>query len=256
MTSWVAKVGVTFKSVDWFVPPYMKGGVIRKLAVDIDSAPTDSKHLALEMGLRRMYSPRYLAAMFLERYRKVDPVRDFAIPIREGIEASAFGLDHAAVATVLPVLEGVLRRLAIAGGRDLGNGTRKLVDEIERRAEHERRALAQAGGETVIANGGLVERIDMLEQLRDFMRDRLLVGTNKYTGIDELNRHGILHGVFGNYGVETNFQKLVSFLDGLVFSIAPSLAPDETTESRRFATYLNELSGMRKLRPTFGDGSG
>jgi hypothetical protein len=47
-----------------------------------------------------------------------------------------------------------------------------------------------------------------------------LAGTAKYTGINSLNRHGILHGIFGGYGVEANFQKLVSSLDGLVFFIS------------------------------------
>jgi hypothetical protein len=256
MSSWVGLVGVAFKSVDWFVPPYMKGGVIRTLATNIGAATPEKKHEVLEAGLRRLYSHRYLAVMYLERYRRVEPVKDFALQIREAIEASAFGLDHAAVSTILPVVEGVLRRLAIAEGRDVGKGTRKLVQEIEALAERERRHLAQSGGEAVLTNGAFVERIDMLDQLRDFMRDRLLVETSNYDGYDDLNRHGILHGIFGAYGVETNFHKLISFLDGLLFFISlgksgiSCFAPDETDESRKLAAYLQELSRPRKFRPS------
>jgi hypothetical protein len=219
MTSWVSVAGVAFKSVDWFVPPYMQCGVIRKLAEDIKADAQDKKHAVLEAGLRRLYGPNYLAAMFLERYRTVEPVQEFAVQIREAIEASAFGLDHAAVATLLPVLEGVLRRMALANGRDIGSGTKKLVDEIGQMAEGERRHLAHSGGSADPANGALVERVDMADQLRDFMRDRLLVGTAYYAGINHLNRHGILHGIFGDYGVEANFHKLISFLDVLTFFI-------------------------------------
>jgi hypothetical protein len=232
--------GATFKSVDWFVPPYMQGGVIRTLAADIEAVSNGQKHAVLEAGLRRLYGPAHLAAMLLERYRKVELVRDFAIQIREAMEASAFGLDHAAVAALLPVLEGVLRRLALADGRNVGSGTKKLVDEIEQLAERERRALAQSQGNAMPGmSDALVERIEMLEQLRDFTRDRLLFPTAQYDGHNFLNRHGILHGIFGAYGVEANFQKLISFLDGLVFFISlgtsgiSCLAPDDTAESQQ-----------------------
>jgi hypothetical protein len=99
----------------------------------------------------------------------------------------------------------------------------------------------------------LVERIDMLEQLRDFLRDRLLVPTARYSGMNDLNRHGM----FGDYGVEANFQKLISFLDGLAFFISlgtsgiSCLAPDDTAESHQLALYLRRLSEARRSRPTF-----
>jgi hypothetical protein len=172
------------------------------------------------------------------------------------MEASFFGLDHAAVATLLPVLEGVLRRLALADGRDLGNGTRKLVDEIDKLAGRERRAMAQSSGTHPSATDALEERIDMLGQLRDFMKERLFIGTDRYDGIDNLNRHGILHGVFGEYGAAANFHKLISFLDGQVFFISlgksgiSCLGPNTTIESRKLALYFLGLSQARQLRPS------
>jgi hypothetical protein len=148
----------------------------------------------------------------------------------------------------------VLRRLALADGCDVGRGTKKLVDEIEQLAERERRALAQSQGTAMPGQSdALVERIDMLEQLRDFLRDRLLVPTARYSGMNDLNRHGM----FGDYGVEANFQKLISFLDGLAFFISlgtsgiSCLAPDDTAESHQLALYLRRLSEARRSRPTF-----
>jgi hypothetical protein len=46
----------------------------------------------------------------------------------------------------------------------------------------------------------------MLEVLRDFVRDRLLERTDSYSGLNELNRHGILHGIYGNFGEEITFS--------------------------------------------------
>lgn len=186
--------------------------------------------------------------MLLERYRKVTPVREFAAQIYEAIQAQALGLHHAAVATLLPVLEGVLRKLAHADGRDIGQGTQKLVEEVDRLAISERQASPDP-------RDAAMERIEMIEQLRDFMRDRLLMKTHSYSGINNLNRHGILHGVFDGYGASSNFQKLISFLDGLVFFTGfrtpgvSCFAPDDTIESRQLAQYLSGLSACQPLRP-------
>jgi hypothetical protein len=250
MESWVSRAGTTFKDLDWFVPPYMQGGVIRKLAAAIDAAPESQRHAILEVELRRLYGLEHLASMLLERYQKVDIVQDFAEQIGEAIEAHALGLDHAAVSTLLPVIEGILRKLAIAAGRDVGSGTKRLADEIEQMAERERGAMTNLPG-----NDALIERVHMLEQLRDFMRDRLLVRAADYEGLNNLNRHGILHGVFESYGAESNFQKLVSFLDGLTFFITLNtsgvscFAPDYGPESRTLALYFRGLAGVSQLRP-------
>ena len=44
------------------------------------------------------------------------------------------------------------------------------------------------------------ERLVVLEAFRDFVRDRLLQNTDRYVGLNEFNRHGILHGIFENFG--------------------------------------------------------
>lgn len=248
MGTWVARTGQVFESVDWFVPAYMQAGILTKLATDIAAAPQNEKASVLEKGLRRHYNPAYLAAMLLYRYRVVDHVREFAEQIRESIEAWAGGLDLAAVATLLPVIEGVLRKMAAVDGRDLGPGTRKVADEIDRMIDAER---ARTGDSP---NDATFERIEMLKQLCGFMRNRLLAKTSEYSGIDDLNRHGISHGIFLDYGKATNFLKLISFLDGLVFVISlrmsgvSCLAPDDTPSSRKLALYFVCLSSLRRLR--------
>jgi hypothetical protein len=40
------------------------------------------------------------------------------------------------------------------------------------------------------------------------VRDRLLQNTDRYVGLNEFNRHGILHGVFENFGQDINFLRL------------------------------------------------
>lgn len=252
MTTWVAAAGAVFMSVDWFVPPYFQGGALRRLAASVEAAAPDRRHAVLAQELPRLYTIHHLAAMLLGRYTSVPHVRDFGLQIREAIEASMLGLRHAAITTLLTAIEGTLRSYAAANGRDIGSGTRRLIDEMSTMALSQRAVIQKDSDEA------LIERAEMTEQLRDFLRERLLVNTNTYAGIGNLNRHGILHGIFHDYDADGNFEKLISFLDGLVFYFTLTtsgislFAPELTTESRRLAAYLGLLKEIGQHRPTAG----
>jgi len=86
----------------------------------------------------------------------------------------------------------------------------------------------------------------MLTGLRDFFAERLLKHTDDYDGLDQLNRHGILHGIFEKYGAAVNFLRLITLLDLLCFAMVlahggSSFAPDHTPESKRLADYYRTL---------------
>lgn len=115
--------------------------------------------------------------------------------------------------------------LALDRGADVGSGTKKLVDEVDALidAEHKR--------------GPFGERLAMLSAFRRFLAEKFLVATAKFDAEGDLNRHGILHGVFSDYGSIGNFYRLISFLDFLCFFVAMSrsgisvLAPAWTPET-------------------------
>lgn len=48
---------------------------------------------------------------------------------------------------------------------------------------------------------------------RDFLRNTLLTNTASFVGHRDLNRHGVLHGVFVNFGHKANFYILISILE-------------------------------------------
>jgi hypothetical protein len=122
--------------------------------------------------------------MFLDRYSKIIYVRDFSQHIDESIRAYFSGYRLVAVIALVPVLEGIVRRIAASNNRDIGQGTKKLNDEFQSFVEREMNSPNCYG-----------ERVVMLEVLRDFVRDRLLTNTTSYGGLNELNRHGILHAL-------------------------------------------------------------
>lgn len=94
----------------------------------------------------------------------------------------------------------------------------------------------------------------MLQSLRDFFAERLYVKTDKYEGLDQLNRHGILHGTFDGYGDSINFYRLVSLLDLLCFALVlshggSSFAPEYTLESQSLANYYKVTRQHSEQRP-------
>lgn len=207
--SGIVKLAAAFKDADWLIPAYISIGYLLRLGEKIESASPNDKRRVLERELVLLYDARYLSRMLLGLYVKIKFVRDFKTQISDSIEASFSGLDNAAVATMIPVLEGVVRKIAVAAQRDVGSGTQKLIGEFDR-------VLALEND----SPNRLEEKVIMLQAIRDYFADRILISTYYYSGIDELNRHGILHGIFERYGTKFNFLRLITILELLCYIIS------------------------------------
>jgi len=89
--------------------------------------------------------------------------------------------------------------------------------------------------------------------IRWALTDKLLIDTNNYVGHNEFNRHGILHGIFENFGQDINFLRLITLLDMLCFCIGliipggiSMFAPAYTTESLKLAYVYKEMHSFHK----------
>jgi hypothetical protein len=228
-----------FKEVDWPIPPYLKLGFLTRLAKDIKDAPHDAKPSIMREKLAGAYTADYLAAMFLDRYSTIPYVKDFARQIDESIRTYFCGYTFNAVTGLLPVVEGIIRKMATSQNRDIGQGTKKLNDELQALVDRELQSPACYG-----------ERLVVLEAFRDFVRDRLLQNTDSYVGLNEFNRHGILHGIFEDFGQTINFLRLITLLDLLCFSIGlmeggvSMFAPAPTPASSRLAAVYATLCSI------------
>jgi hypothetical protein len=224
-----------FRSVDWVIPAYIPTGRLSSVAALIERAGGPDKERVLKAELPLLYDEERLSSMLLGLYCQTKHVKDFKVQISEAIEAFCFGLTHAAIATLIPILEGIIRRIAKEGRRDVGSGTTKLIDELNQLIGREDRSPNR-----------YEERLIMLEALRDFFSERLLKTTTTYAGLDQLNRHGILHGIFEQYGEPANFFRLITLLDLLCFTMAlirggSCFAPARTPESMQLAEYYRKL---------------
>jgi hypothetical protein len=233
-----------FKEVDWPVPPYLQlGGFLSPLAKAIKDAPTQDAKLAIVCErLAGAYTVDYLASMFLSRYSTILHVRDFKRQIDESIRTYFCGYTFNAVTGLLPVIEGIIRKIAISQNRDVGPGTKGLNVELEAVVERELQSAHCYG-----------ERLVMLEAFRDFVRDRLLQNTKRFVGLNEFNRHGILHGLFDDFGQAINFLRLITLLDLLCFCIGMTegvsmFAPGTLPESAALAALYRDLHSFHSRR--------
>lgn len=225
----------------------MRRGYVLDLVARLEARPEGPERTAeFEAALAPMYPPGHLAAMLLDRYAHVPMVSPFRRHIGEAIEAAYLGLFHAAVATLIPTIEGVVRTHATQAGRDLGNaGLQRLGTEIEQMVEVERQAHRGCTASD--------ERIAMIEMFGEFLRESLYIHTNTFAGDRELNRHGAVHGIYRDYGNAANFYVLISVLDLLTFVLTfrtsgiSMMAPDTSVQSRRLGLYFIAL---REIGPS------
>lgn len=243
-----------FKEVDWPIPPYLQlGGFLSPLAKAIKDAPTQDAKLAIvRERLADAYNGDYLASMFLDRYSRIPHVRDFAHQIDESIRTYFCGYTFNAITGLLPVIEGIIRKIAISANRAVGPGTKGLNDELQAFVEREVQSPHCYG-----------ERLVMLEAFRDFVRERLLESTKRFVGLNEFNRHGILHGLFDDFGQAINFLRLITLLDLLCFCVGMTegvsmFAPPSTPESLKLAAVYRNLcllhiTGNSAMKAETGD---
>jgi hypothetical protein len=224
-------------------PPYFQNRAVEGLIKRLQAVPEKDRRKLLETELPLFYRPDYLSVMLLDRYAKVDVVKDFQKGIREAIDCYFLGLNDAAVSTLLPILEGIVRGIAKTQGRNPDTKTALLSSEIQAMIDHEAKRWNNDSASD--------ERKELLQGFKRFFDGDLYAHTSSYMGRGELNRHGVAHRLFQGFGSPANFCILVSILDHLTFVMSfrmskmSVLAPDDTDESKALANYFLRLVLVR-----------
>jgi hypothetical protein len=239
-------VASLFKEVDWLIPPYFTLPFLANLAHAIEVASPAERLKVIQVILTDAYTPDYLARAIIERYSKTTYVQEFKRDIDESIRAYFVGYKRVAIVALVPIVEGIVREVATSHGRNIGRGTAKLNEEFQKFVDREIQSLHCYG-----------DRVVMLESLRSFVRENFLIDTDSYTGFNELNRHGILHRIFRNFGDDLNFFRLINLLDLLCFAICLEkggaiTTPPTTPESLKLARHYMVLKSMNANMTPFG----
>ncbi|MEQ4337491.1 MULTISPECIES: hypothetical protein [Pseudomonas syringae group] len=220
------------------IPPFSNIGILEELIEILRQAPADLDE-KLATVLSRVYTPAHLAAMVISRYANTKVIDLYAETISESIEAHLLGLDHIAVAGLMPVIEGVVVRLSLQNGISAKKNTRQKFSSLV--------SCAIERNKTVKA-GAFQEVESMLMAFLNFLENYFWEGSSSYPLSDKTNRHGILHGAYSDadYGYHINFYKTLTAVDMLCWiSEFQPFQPKPTGESRALTAYYLMMMDYR-----------
>jgi hypothetical protein len=189
--------------------------------------------------------------MLVDRYPEIPQFTGFTRIICEGVGAFYSGYHGAAVASLVPAVEGVLGQMfeKLLGTTELSGA--ELLKQVV--AAESDRAIARLVYHKMWVPKEYRDRrflevfdeyVYMLAAFEDFGVNHLFARTASFVGPAQLNRHGILHGKFTDYGVPENFHRLWSILDFLAFMATLGMsgvsvfAPDQTLRAAQLTTAL------------------
>ena len=235
-------VSTQFNTIGWFIPPYtiMKNheNVIFKMA----AKGTNFTQADLEGLLQQIYTAEKLSTLVLQTYPNTAFIKDYVNALSDGIESHFIGLNYSAVSTILPVIEGVARKLATKRGVH--------HDHIKQCIEN----VATDIKNHVVSNqlGAFQEVESMIDSFINFSKFNLYISSVSYPQADNTNRHGILHGAYddSDFGSPLNFYKAIGCINVLCFLSAIDsnqgwLLKKHTAETMQRAKYYNSIGFLR-----------
>ena len=184
------------------------------------TAPSDQR---IEEIIARAYPPGHMAAMVVNRYPNVPFIKEYQITIKEAVEAHYLGLDHVAVAGIVPVIEGAGRKLARSKGlehryikKTFTNLTAHSIADIVAKQLGDFRAIES-----------------VLNSFLTFLQKYFYRDSHNFPLSDKTNRNGITHGSFDDrdFGTPLNFYKTVGVLDVLCLISDFQVFPARSTPS-------------------------
>ena len=235
-----------FNSVGWFIPPYITMDFLSTLTKSIRDNGADFHQQDLERFLALIYSPENISAMATERYPITPYIRDYKVIISEAVEAHFMGLDHLAVAGLMPVIEGAGKKLADSRGVPFKSITSVFVNlATDCKNDSKKNNIGAVG-----------ELTSMMDSFIEFAEKHLYTNSDNYSLTDKTNRHGILHGAYSDndYGKPINFYKSIAAVDFLCFISAfrasiSWFAPSPTELSESLAAYYSDCMALARKRP-------
>lgn len=203
---------VEFEKIGWFIPPYVTMGQMDEILRRNFENPSGLTQPDLEVILAEIYSPSNMANLYIEKYSTTPFIKDYMKILGDGLEAHFLGLHYAAVATLIPVVEGVSRRLAekrCVGHKHIKQTIKNLCESCKIEVTNKKL-------------GEYEEVESMIDSFEQFATKKLYADSAQYPHGDNTNRHGITHAAYADedYGKPINFYKTVAAINSLCFLAA------------------------------------
>lgn len=257
--------GLVLNEAEVLIPPYFSLGGIQEHIKKIKLAENNlSKIKAGNDFLNEIYTTETLASIVCDLYPQFSPLSASLEQISETAEAYCLGLHRSAISTLIPCIENAVRELGLKlGVIDSRNiSVTFLVKIFNSSIKNYIDNLLFKDYDWKPSDNFIMsfleesdERITMMTNVREYIKTHLYQDTDKYDGINNLNRHSILHGFMPSYNSSVNYLRLINLLNSICFCMifsgidGPILFPNKTEKSMKFGNHLlfcKVISSLRK----------
>lgn len=227
---------------------------------------------AVEKWLNDIFEMDLVAAYFLRFFSKSEALKDYRVIIFEAIESFYMGLDHVAIMSLIPVVEGGLRNLqSLVLGEDKGNVKGEIFEKRlkfilknwgDRRVSDYDWHPGRYGVDDIEVDfyTHICPQSDVINCFRLFFKN-VLYRTAESNG-GGFNRHVIVHMLGNDFNKPANFYRVflalthIAFIESLTNENVPFFWQGYNDESRKLGQYLRNISmamdGRRKFIKCFG----
>jgi hypothetical protein len=231
-----------FETIGWFIPPYTIMSHHSNVIHSMKAKGNTFSQSDLENVLSKIYTPEKLSILISEKYPSTPFIKEYLQLLSNGIESHFLGLNHAAVCSILPVIEGVARKLA----KHRKVHHKQIKNCIEN-------VSASIKKEVVTKKLGAYGEIEsMIDSFINFSKNNLYANSGKYPNSDKTNRHGILHGEYtdSDFGSKLNFYKAIGCINVLCFFSAVDaqqtwLLENHSLKSLKLYYYFKHIAAVR-----------
>lgn len=261
----ITRMRTAFLQIDLVVPPYYQMGFLSPAAAHIEllSSTEEKEEFALNL-LTKMYPENSIASLCLNVYKRNKAISPFYEDIAESVTAYYLGLNRAAIITLIPCIEGIIRNIGnqinIPIPGDVSKESfLKVLEAVQKRdicGTYEGYDWVPSEAKNISLFDKFHERVQMIQSIKFFIEHSLYEHTSKYKNDSQLNRHGIVHGLISDFHSPTNYLRLITMINALAVAsifagdsgslFFPNITPEATTlgEQLRRCKQSNFTEGI------------
>lgn len=242
-----------WRTVDWFVPPYISNGELRKTFNSAGVTPGNfemfdektAQH-QFDTVLSDLYTLSNIVPITLQIFPESEALSPHLPIIKEAIISFYSGMQVVAIAALIPIIENLLKKIIGEDGKSLS-----IFDSVNRCID-----MACANVLKLHINGAdwipleyreieflkvTNERIFILQSIRAWLLNSFYADDARYDKYSGFNRHHFAHALSNIWQNKTNFFRSLGLLQALAFVECFALQgsnisifnpePDERSES-------------------------
>lgn len=241
-----------WRSVDWFIPAYVTNGTIHE-AFDLIGVnpqnfrqrPDSHNQKQFDHALPSIYSVGQMVLVVNQILPSSNIIKKHLPIIRESILAFYSGMRVASIASLIPIMEDILRSLVLEDEK-----SDNLITNINRCIDNAcMNALKmdihnvdwipnEFASEEFLTSTN--ERVFILESIRNWLLDSFYVDSSNYNKYSGFNRHHFAHALSDIWHKNTNFFRAIGLIQALAF-VECFARPDSN-----ISIFLPEPNGSTK----------